>query len=968
VSHRAPLAQTPSPRTAVFAALRGVFSGFRGTGAPSSGGGATAAPNSGLALGIRTPSLRPLGLALLAACALFAASAAPASAATNHEFSTTFGVGQSQGPPGPVGLAVDNSSSASAGDVYVSGSSVINKYTAAHAAAGSNTPDAQLSATGISFVYGLAVDPQNGDLFATNAPGGVFKFNAQGEQQPFGLSGLSVGNLLGIAVDPTNHHLFIGNGANTEIYEFDSTGAYTGHSFNGTGPAEGLAIDSAGHLYDAQTYSTIVFDTATCAASCSEFSVLDPNGSNGVAVDPSDQNVFVAEYHQVSQFDESANPLGEPFGSFAEAYGVGVATSGDVYVADNPNNDAALFTPVSEGPTQPLTVKKTGTGGGTLSGSGVNCGEGCSEETVNLPEGEEATVTAAGNESSAFLAWSGCASTSGPENEVCHVTMSAPVEITAELNEVPQQSVTAKKTGSGDGTITSNPARINCGNGCTEETKNFNEGKELILTAQTNERSTFAAWSGCDATSGPENEVCHLTPGATPLEVTAEYSEIPQRELQVQTAGSGTGEVTGTSPGLEFEAIDCGSKCSETYNEGATITLTEIPFGEKNVFATDGWEGCDNVNSENKCEVTMSAAKSVTAIFEAIPQRTLSVEMPGAGSGTVLGTSPGAEFTAIECHETAEPTCAAQYSQGAEITLLATATAPDLFGAWSGCTTTSGPAGTECHLTLGASDATVAASFDPAVPPSLTTEAASAIGRTVATLHGSIDPEGNAAHYRFAYVEAAKYVPAQPNPYAAGSLTAETEVPADTAPHQVTEALQSLKSGTTYHYAILAQGPGGSASGADMTFTTPAQPPAATTAPATEVGPDAATLHGSLDAAGLPTGYRFEIGTTTAYGTTVFGSAGDEKGEFALSLALTDLQPATTYHYRLLAKNSDGTATGADMTFTTGTFPQGVLPPPPDLKPTPVRPPPHACKPGFVRRHGSCVRRHRHKHHRRHGG
>jgi hypothetical protein len=66
------------------------------------------------------------------------------------------------------------------------------------------------------------------------------------------------------------------------------------------------------------------------------------------------------------------------------------------------------------------------------------------------------------------------------------------------------------------------------------------------------------------------------------------------------------------------------------------------------------------------------------------------------------------------------------------------------------------------------------------------------------------------------------------------------------------------------------------------------------------------------------TQYHFEYGTTTAYGSsTPDGDAGAGGAAVPVSAPATGLTPATTYHYRLVATSADGTAAGADMTFTT---------------------------------------------------
>jgi len=94
--------------------------------------------------------------------------------------------------------------------------------------------------------------------------------------------------------------------------------------------------------------------------------------------------------------------------------------------------------------------------------------------------------------------------------------------------------------------------------------------------------------------------------------------------------------------------------------------------------------------------------------------------------------------------------------------------------------------------------------------------------------------------------------------------------------------------------------------------------PVVETGPAQAVGQVTATLTGAVDPNGSATDYRFEYGTTTAYGSaTPDVPAGDGDDEVAVRVPVEGLTPATTYHYRLVA----GAVAGADRTFKTAVAP-----------------------------------------------
>jgi hypothetical protein len=95
-------------------------------------------------------------------------------------------------------------------------------------------------------------------------------------------------------------------------------------------------------------------------------------------------------------------------------------------------------------------------------------------------------------------------------------------------------------------------------------------------------------------------------------------------------------------------------------------------------------------------------------------------------------------------------------------------------------------------------------------------------------------------------------------------------------------------------------------------------PPGVLTGAATAFSATGATLGGQLNPNAQPSSYHFEYGPTTAYGTwTAPQTATAGVAPTPVSAAVSGLAPATTYHYRLVASNADGTTMGADQTFTT---------------------------------------------------
>ncbi|MBM3676899.1 MAG: hypothetical protein FJW96_03305 [Actinobacteria bacterium] len=81
-----------------------------------------------------------------------------------------------------------------------------------------------------------------------------------------------------------------------------------------------------------------------------------------------------------------------------------------------------------------------------------------------------------------------------------------------------------------------------------------------------------------------------------------------------------------------------------------------------------------------------------------------------------------------------------------------------------------------------------------------------------------------------------------------------------------------------------------------------------------------ATLNGTVNPNGTATTWQFEYGTTTGYGSkepATATNAGSGTANQAVSASLKNLEPGTTYHYRLIASNADGNTVGLDGVFST---------------------------------------------------
>ncbi len=221
----------------------------------------------------------------------------------------------------------------------------------------------------------------------------------------------------------------------------------------------------------------------------------------------------------------------------------------------------------------------------------------------------------------------------------------------------------------------------------------------------------------------------------------------------------------------------------------------------------------------------------------------------------------------------------------------------------------------------------------PVTVPGATTGAASPVALTTATLNGTVDPAGVAvSDCHFEYIDdtgfqtngfaSATHVPCTPNP---GSGSGDVAVSA---------AISGLALGTTYHVRLLATNANATSRGTDQAFTTDTAVKNLTTDPATAVAATTATLNGTLDPNGAPiTDCHFEYAADTDFQTNGFtnathvacnGDPGSGSGDVAVAANLVSLATDTTYHFRLVASNANGTTRGGEQSFTTDTAVHGV--------------------------------------------
>ncbi|WP_299990705.1 InlB B-repeat-containing protein, partial [uncultured Pontibacter sp.] len=313
--------------------------------------------------------------------------------------------------------------------------------------------------------------------------------------------------------------------------------------------------------------------------------------------------------------------------------------------------------------------------------------------------GTVVTLTATPADGFRFASWTGDAE--GTQNPL-QLTMDASKTVSATFEPIPSYTLTI--TPPSNGTISTSPA--------PNEDGKYRDGTMVILTATPANGYRFVGWDG--AVSG--NSVTTVVTMDADKTVSATFEAIPPTMYALTLTQPENGSISA-------------EPAAATYAAGSTVTLTATPASG---FRFVGWTG-DAEGSDTPLQLTMDAAKTVSATFEVIPPTmfALTITQPENGS---IAAAPSA----------------ATYVAGTVVTLTASPNPGFRFVSWTGDATGTEPTTT---LIMGA-DKAVSATFE-AIPPTM-------YALTITqTANGTISAEPSAATYEDGTVVTLTATPAE---------------------------------------------------------------------------------------------------------------------------------------------------------------------------------------------------------------
>ncbi len=217
-----------------------------------------------------------------------------------------------------------------------------------------------------------------------------------------------------------------------------------------------------------------------------------------------------------------------------------------------------------------------------------------------------------------------------------------------------------------------------------------------------------------------------------------------------------------------------------------------------------------------------------------------------------------------------------------------------------------------------------AAPASAAAPEAPVTEPATGVTATTATLNGELNPSASATvGYLFDY---------NTNGICTEGPTTQQEPEATGEAISVSTPLTGLEPSREYTFCVVATHLEGetteATSGEPVSFTTLAAPPAVDGESSSVLAPLAARLEAQVNPNNQATSCEIQYGSTVSYGSRVpcEPSHLEGFGEQPVAAAVSNLEPGTEYHFRVLLVNASHEATaGSDSTFTTPAFRSPVI-------------------------------------------
>jgi DNA-binding beta-propeller fold protein YncE len=489
--------------------------------------------------------------------------------------------------------------------------------------------------TGGTGALGAAVTPDGRYLYVTSFASesvSAFSIGADGSLSVVPGSPFAAGyGPWGVAISPDGGYLYVvdweGLVSAFSIAADGSLSVVPGSPFatDGEAPSSVAVTPDGGHLYVADQGSSdgsgqgvaafsIAADGSLSAAPGSPFAAEAPRA---MAVTPDGAYLYVADQangtHHLLAFsiaadgDLSAVP-GSPFATESGGL-VGVAVSPDgkhLYATNRSNalNTVLAFSIAADGSLS------------AVPGSPFTSGGRSPNSVAVTPDGRRLYVTNGESNNVSAFSIAADGSLSAVPGSPFATAGEEPVKVVVSPDQGPVAAFSMTPSPAGYPSAFDASASSDADGAVASYRWEFGDGQSETTSAPTTTH-TYAAVgpytptltvtdeAGCSTTQTFTGQT--VSCNGSPLAQVSHQLTVPTPEpLSVWLGGLGAGTVTSSPPGTA-----CPSTCSYGYAEGSSVTLTATPASGSTFV---GWLGCQHLTA-TECEVTMSEAREVTAVF-----------------------------------------------------------------------------------------------------------------------------------------------------------------------------------------------------------------------------------------------------------------------------------------------------------------------------------------------------------------